>query len=88
MKYEVLMDPKENPHKCTVTPLKGRSDILIRKFNDNPGIKPFTTDLLLHVDGEDLPSLCASRQIGSIGVIDCVWKRVEPILKRDRKSVV
>jgi pre-rRNA-processing protein TSR3 len=82
MNFEVLMDPKENPHKCTVTPLKGRTDILIRKFSDAPAIKPFSTDLLLHVDGLDLPTLVAANKINSIGVIDCVWKRVEPILKR------
>lgn len=79
--YEILMDKRENPRKCTIAPLKGRPDFAIRYFSKNRPIAAFQADCLLHVDGEDLSRVERGRY-QSLALIDCTWKKVGPTLSR------
>ena len=86
LSYEVLMDKKENPRKCTIAPLKDRTDFKIRYFQRNMKIPAFQTTLLLHIDGISLDEFAkSSMNVESIGVIDCTWKKVEGALSRLEK---
>ena len=80
-RYEILMDKRENPRKCTIHPLKDRPDFEVRYFSKNRPIAAFTADCLLHIDGEDLSSLPKGR-FQSLALIDCTWKKVGPALGR------
>jgi pre-rRNA-processing protein TSR3 len=79
--YEILMDRKENPRKCTILPQKERSDFKIRYFGGPKPIDPFEADCLLHIDGEDLASLPRG-SCKSVAMIDCNWKKVEGALQK------
>jgi pre-rRNA-processing protein TSR3 len=82
MLYEVLMDSRENPRKCTIHPLRGRADFKIRYFKRNAPIAPFSAEVLLHMDGDNLADLPKGAKIHSLAVIDCTWKKVAPALSR------
>jgi len=81
IRYEVLVDKKENPRKCTIQVLKDRADLSLRFFSSNKPIAAFTADCLLHVDGEDLSAMDRSG-LSSLALIDCTWRKVEPTLRR------
>jgi ribosome biogenesis protein Tsr3 len=80
-RYEVLLDKKENPRKCTIHPLKGREDFLVRPFSGNRPISAFQADCLLHVDGENLAEIPRG-SLSSLALIDCTWRKVFPTLQR------
>ena len=84
MRFEILMDHRENPHKCTILPLKAREDFHIRYFKGADKIPAFTSDLFLHIDGECLSSWSVEQRKAaqSIAVIDCNWKKVAGALQR------
>lgn len=82
--FEILMDRKENPRKCTIHPLRERPDFLVRFFGSRPKIARFESDCLLHIDGEDLSKIDHS-EIKSLGLIDCTWKKVAGCLQRLEK---
>lgn len=81
VRYEILMDKRENPRKCTIAPLKDRKDFSVRYFAKNNPIPAFQADCLLHVDGEDLSSL-PRNQLRSLALIDCTWRKVHGALQR------
>ena len=81
LKFEILMDRKENPRKCTILPQKAREDFTIRYFAGGRPIRAFQADCLLHIDGEDL-SLLKNVQVSSVGLIDCNWKKVTGCLQK------
>lgn len=81
MQFEILMDKKENPRKCTILPMKDREDFHIRYFKGADPIASFKADALLHIGGEDMATIPRG-EITSIALIDCNWKLVEPALKR------
>jgi pre-rRNA-processing protein TSR3 len=83
-RYEILIDRKENPKKCTIHPIKSREDFLVRYFSKNQKIPAFQSDCLLHVDGEDL-SLLKNQKWKTLGLIDCTWRKVRPTLTRIEK---
>lgn len=74
------MDKKENPRKCTILPLKERDDIAIRYFKRQAPIPAFSSEVLLHVDGEDMSRVKDS--VRSIALIDCNWRKVAGALSR------
>lgn len=80
-RYEILMDKRENPRKCTIHPIKDRPDFFVRYFSKDRPIAAFGADCLLHVDGEDLSEMDVSG-LRSLGLIDCTWKRVAPTMQR------
>ena len=85
MHFEILMDKKENPRKCTIAPNKDRKDFQIRYFKRNMKIPAFQSEVLLHIDGIPLQDLAAKNSIQSIGLIDCTWKKVSGVLTRLEK---
>lgn len=85
-RYEILLDKKENPRKCTIHPLKGRADFLIRPFSGNKPIAAFGADCLLHVDGENLAEI-PKGSLQSLALIDCTWKKVFPTMQRVAKPL-
>ena len=80
-RYEILMDKRENPRKCTIHPIKDRPDFSVRYFSKNRPIAAFAADCLLHVDGEDLATM-DKRGLASLALIDCTWRKVAPTLQR------
>ncbi len=80
-RFEVLVDKKENPKKCTIQVLKNRPDFALRFFGSNKPIQPFQADCLLHVDGESLDQMDRS-SLHSLALLDCTWRKVEPTLRR------
>lgn len=86
LKFEILMDKKENPRKCTIHPLKDRKDFAVRYFSKNRPIAAFTADCLLHVNGECLSEL-DTKELHSLALIDCTWKKVTPTLQRVAKPL-
>ncbi|MCO5143208.1 MAG: hypothetical protein M9962_08980 [Oligoflexia bacterium] len=85
MKFEILIDKKENPHKCTIHPLKSREDFSIRYFSKNQKIQAFQADCLLHIDGQCLSNV--SNNFQSLGLIDCTWRKVSGVLQRLEKPL-
>ncbi len=81
LRFEILMDRKENPRKCTILPQKEREDFTIRYFSGSRAIPAFKADFLLHINGEDL-SLLEPATRASIGLIDCNWKKVAGCLQK------
>jgi pre-rRNA-processing protein TSR3 len=81
LRFEILMDKKENPRKCTIHPVGDRPDFSIRYFSKNRPIPAFTSSCLLHIDGEDLSAIPRGAY-DSVAMIDCIWRTVEPTLKR------
>lgn len=84
IRYEILIDRKENPKKCTIHPLKSRGDFYLRYFSKNAKIPAFQSDCLLHVDGVDLSTI-KDRPWKTLGLIDCTWRKVRPTLTRVEK---
>jgi ribosome biogenesis protein Tsr3 len=78
-RYEVLVDKKENPRKCTIQVHKGRPDFLIRTFSLPKPITALSADCLLHIDGEDLSTMDRTG-LKSLSLIDCTWRKVAPAL--------
>lgn len=83
MIYEILMDKKENPKKCTIHPIKSREDFRVRYFSKNQKIAAFQADCLLHINGQCLSKF--HEKFTSIGLIDCTWRKVHGVLQRLEK---
>lgn len=79
LSYEIFVDHGETPNRCTILPLVYRDDftILRKKF-----LSPLRSEVLLHPDGLPLHEFNQdSVQVTSLAAIDCVWKRLDPLLK-------
>jgi pre-rRNA-processing protein TSR3 len=85
-RYEILVDKLENPRKCTIHPLRGRPDVCFRYFSGNKPIPAFQADCLLHIDGRCLSEV-ERGSLGSLGLIDCTWKKVPGVLQRLEKPL-
>ncbi len=79
LKYEVVVDHKETAKKCTILPLRYRSDFTISRFNGDKLREPFKAEVLLHPDGETLDKISLPK-VTAIAALDCVWRRLETIL--------
>lgn len=83
MRFEILMDKRENPDKCTIHPVKNRNDFSVRYFKSNDPIAAFESEILLHVGGECLSEWKKNNSTAkSLAVIDCNWKKVPATLTR------
>lgn len=76
--YEVYVDHGETPNRCTILPLAYRSDftILRRKF-----LNPLISEVLLHPEGILLSEIDKSIKVSSLAAIDCVWRRLDPLVQ-------
>lgn len=80
LQYEIIVDHSETANKCTILPLAYRDDFHIMRSPQT-----LTADILLHPDGIPLPGpLPASQPVQRLAAIDCVWRRLEPILQKIR----
>ena len=76
--YEIVVDHGETPNKCTVMPLVYRTDFDIRQGRVTRALR---ADLLLHPEGEPLSQLSlAPDKVTCLAAIDCIWRRLTPIL--------
>lgn len=78
--YEIMVDHSESSNKCTILPLAYRTDFtIIRGWSE----QPLRSQILLHPNGphptEIRQALSAAT---SIAAIDCIWRRLEPIMAR------
>ncbi len=82
--YEVLVDRRENPRKCTVLPLEGRAGFGIVRFDMTGSLPSSSASFLLHLDGPPLHEIPESQRAAahSIAVIDCNWHRLPALAKR------
>jgi ribosome biogenesis protein Tsr3 len=81
MFYEVILDSGETANKCTIAPLSDRPDFRMFHVRAGAVLGPLRSPLLLHPDGECLTAFANSKASG-VAAIDCVWRRLEPLLAR------
>lgn len=82
MNYEIIIDHGETANKCTITPLRDRSDFrFFPVFGENP-LGPLSAPILLHPDGQCLTRFDRTTPIPALASIDCVWRRLPKILSR------
>ena len=80
LNYEIIVDHGESSNKCTILPLAYRTDFHILRGSTD---QPLRSEILLHPDGQDLGELKSTLSgVTTIAAIDCVWRRLNPILAR------
>ena len=83
MLYEVIIDSSETPNKCTIAPLAHRPDFRLFRVKGSGALGPLNSPILLHHEGQCLTTIHKSfSEISGIATVDCVWKRLEGLLKR------
>jgi pre-rRNA-processing protein TSR3 len=85
LKYEIIVDHGESSNKCTILPLTYRPDFRILRGSKAMGLD---SEILLHPEGTPLDQLTQLRgTVQTVAAIDCVWRRLDPILRRLRKPL-
>ena len=89
LQYDIIIDSKENPKKCTIHPIKDRSDFSIQMYQNKTTLLEFNSDCLLHVDGKCLSTFRKKdcEEIKRLGLIDSHWQRVPDILNSITNSL-
>lgn len=83
MFYEVILDAGETPNKCTIAPLGYRSDFQLLRAHGDTTFRPLRACLLLHHEGECITAFSTRhRAPHGIAAIDCVWRRLNPLVQR------
>jgi pre-rRNA-processing protein TSR3 len=72
----ILRDPRESAKKCSLTPLRGLEHIRFVNYDRERRLEAGRR-ILLHPDGDELGP--EDRGPGLL-LIDCAWRRVEPLL--------
>jgi ribosome biogenesis protein Tsr3 len=80
LKYEIIVDHNETSKKCTILPLRDRQDFCIRRYAPHKVMPPLIADVLLHPDGVPMDQLKRNGDT-KIAALDCIWRRLEAILK-------
>ena len=90
--FEVLVDRRERPQKCTILPLAelGHPALRVVRFAASGELPALSGDFLLHPDGEPLlarpagaeAALQPQRAPWTVSAIDATWRRLSPILGR------
>lgn len=77
MLYQIYVDHGETPNRCTILPLAYRKDFQIfrQRFEG-----AFKSELLLHPEGILLSEL-EKKPYAGLAAIDCVWRRLDPLMK-------
>ncbi len=82
MNYEIVLDHGETANKCTITPLRERSDFkFFPVFGQGP-LGPLRAPILLHPDGKCLTNIDRVLPVTALASVDCVWRRLPKILTR------
>lgn len=83
MRYEIVLDHGETMNKCTVTPLRDRSDFRFFPVFGEGRVGPLSAPLLLHHEGECLTMLRDRFPTPpDLACVDSVWRRVPRILRK------
>lgn len=83
MQYEVIIDTGETPNKCTIAPLHSRPDFKLFRVNKDPILGPLRSEVLLHHQGQCLSAFSqSSRKVSGVAAIDCVWRRLDGLIRR------
>ena len=79
--YEILVDHGETTNKCTILPLAYRPDFKISRYK-GPGVHSLAAPILLHPDGVLLNEVGSDvlRDASGIAAVDCIWRRLQPIV--------
>ncbi len=86
LSFEILIDHSETSNKCTILPLSYRPDFKITRFPRQITAKPprlrLQSQLLLHPAGTPINDYMRDRPAfaGSLAAIDCIWRRLDPII--------
>ncbi len=79
LEFEIIVDQGETPNKCTIMPLLYRTDFKILRGSMAHTLR---ADILLHPEGEPLTSMTLAKgSVKSLAAIDCIWRRLGPILE-------
>ncbi len=84
LEFEIWVDAREQPRKCTVTPLVGRPDVRVRRFDPGAPI-PMEAAYLLHHEGTPLDAFARSQEGCAclrLGVLDTTWGRMVEVARR------
>lgn len=83
MFYEIILDSGETANKCTIAPLSYRSDFHLIRVKGAGALGPFQAPILLHPEGGCLTRIRDRfRQECGIASIDCVWRRLDTLIRR------
>lgn len=82
MQFEIIVDHGETANKCTIVPLIYRDDFTIRRTPAGGKTFELASPLLLHPDGIPLNQFTFETRPSGIAAIDCVWRRLSPILSQ------
>lgn len=92
MFYEIILDSQETANKCTIAPLIHRPDFHVFRVRGATTLGPLHAPILLHHQGQCLTKIRDSLQgdlanglgstIQGIASIDCVWRRLDPLIHR------
>jgi pre-rRNA-processing protein TSR3 len=73
----IVRDPRENPKKCTILPLRGRSDLIILSYPASSG-PDFAGYVRLAPEGPELSPADAS---SGLLLLDGSWRRAQAMTK-------
>lgn len=83
MRYEIILDSGETANKCTIAPLSDRGDFRIFPVKQGQRLGPLKSQILLHHQGQCLTEIKKSLgQVQAIASIDCVWHRLDSLIRR------
>jgi len=83
MHYEVIIDRGEKPNKCTIAPLADRADFELFWVKGEGLLGPLKSPILLHHEGKCLSEFLSKKTtVEGIATIDCVWRRLDVLLKK------
>ncbi|MBI3271593.1 MAG: hypothetical protein HYZ53_21560 [Planctomycetes bacterium] len=84
--FEIWVDARERPRKCTVAPLAVRPDVRLRRYHPDDPIL-VQAGHLLHPLGAPLDEFAATpagRTLTTLALLDTTWRRVPGVLTRLR----
>src|SRR3954452_968707 len=86
MRYEIILDSGETPNKCTIAPLAYRPDFHVIRVKGNSSLGSLSSEFLLHHEGQcittvKMPEASDHRVAQGIASVDCVWRRLDLLLK-------
>lgn len=87
MLFEVLLDHGETANKCTIAPLRFRSDFQVKSVPHGQTTCQMKSPYILHPDGIPIESISFSNESHQIGAIDCIWRRLKPIIHKIEKPL-
>ncbi len=82
LKIEVIIDHGETANKCTIAPLVDRIDFRLIPVGRDLSLGRLNSPVLLHHEGECITQVAQRMPVSGIAVIDCIWRRLDPLMKR------